>query len=67
VRKIVLVEDDVPLAQMLQEYLQPEGFDVSLLHDGAAMAGVKLDGLDMVVLDLVLPHRSGFDWLRDIR
>jgi DNA-binding response OmpR family regulator len=67
VRKILVVEDDVPLAQMLQEYLQPEGFDVSLLHDGAAMAGVKLDGLDMVVLDLMLPNRSGFDLLRDIR
>jgi two-component system response regulator CpxR len=67
VRKILVVEDDVPLAQMLQEYLEPEGFDVSLLHDGAAMAGVKLGGLDMVVLDIMLPNRSGFDLLRDIR
>jgi two-component system response regulator CpxR len=67
VRRILVVEDDVPLAKMLQEYLEPEGFDVSLLHDGAAMAGVPLGGLDMVVLDLMLPNRSGFDVLRDIR
>jgi DNA-binding response OmpR family regulator len=66
-RKILVVEDDVALAQMLQEYLEPEGFDVSLLHDGAALAGVTLDGLDMVILDLMLPNRSGFDLLRDIR
>ena len=66
-RKILVVEDDVPLAHMLEEYLVPEGFDVSLLHDGGAMAGVALDGLDLVVLDLMLPNRSGFDLLRDIR
>jgi len=67
VRKVLVVEDDVNLAQMLREYLEPEGFDVSLLHDGAALAGVQLGGLDMVVLDLMLPNRSGFDLLRDIR
>jgi DNA-binding response OmpR family regulator len=67
VRQILVVEDDVPLARMLQEYLEPEGFDVSLLHDGAAVAGVQLGGLDMVILDIMLPNRSGFDLLRDIR
>jgi two-component system response regulator CpxR len=67
VRKILVVEDDVPLAHMLEEYLVPEGFAVSLLHDGAAVAGVALEELDLVVLDLMLPNRSGFDLLRDIR
>jgi DNA-binding response OmpR family regulator len=67
VRKILVVEDDVPLAHMLEEYLTPEGFSVALLHDGGAVAGTDLDGLDLVVLDLMLPNRSGFDLLRDIR
>jgi two-component system response regulator CpxR len=66
-RRILVVEDDVPLAHMLEEYLTPEGFAVSMLHDGNAMAGQSLDGLDLVVLDLMLPNRSGFDLLRDIR
>jgi two-component system response regulator CpxR len=62
-----VVEDDVPLAHMLEEYLAPEGFAVSLLHDGAAVATASLDAIDLVILDLMLPNRSGFDLLRDIR
>jgi DNA-binding response OmpR family regulator len=66
-RKILVVEDDVPLAQMLDEYLTPEGFDVTLLHDGAAVDATDLDAFDLAILDLMLPNRSGFDLLRDIR
>jgi two-component system response regulator CpxR len=67
VRKILVVEDDVPLAHMLEEYLAPEGFSVALLHDGGAMTAANLEQFDLVVLDLMLPNRSGFDLLRDIR
>jgi len=66
-RNLLVVEDDVPLAQMLEEYLTPEGFSVALLHDGAAVAATNLAAIDLVVLDLMLPNRSGFDVLRDIR
>ncbi|HTZ70606.1 MAG TPA: response regulator transcription factor [Acetobacteraceae bacterium] len=66
-RRILVVEDDVPLARMLEEYLTPEGYDVALLHDGADVAAAKLEEFDLVVLDLMLPNRSGFDLLRDIR
>jgi two-component system response regulator CpxR len=66
-RTILVVEDDVPLAQMLEEYLTPEGFSVALLHDGGAVGATRLDTVDLVVLDLMLPNRSGFDVLRDIR
>jgi two-component system response regulator CpxR len=38
-----------------------------MLHDGNALAGTPLDDLDLIVLDLMLPNRSGFDLLRDIR
>ena len=66
-RRILVMEDDVPLAQMLEEYLSPEGFTVALLHDGAAMQHARLDDYDLVVLDIMLPNRSGLDLLRDIR
>ena len=66
-RRILVMEDDVALAQMLEEYLSPEGFAVALLHDGAAMQFANLDEYDLVVLDIMLPNRSGFDLLRDIR
>jgi two-component system response regulator CpxR len=66
-RRILVVEDDVPLAHMLDEYLTPEGFAVEMLHDGAGMAAVKLSDFELVVLDLMLPNRPGLDLLRDIR
>jgi len=66
-RKILVVEDDVPLAHMLDEYLTPEGFSVAMLHDGGAVAGARLDDYDLCILDLMLPNRSGLDLLRDIR
>jgi two-component system response regulator CpxR len=66
-RRLLVVEDDMSLAQMLEEYLAPEGFSVTLLHDGAQVAGMSLEAFDLIVLDLMLPNRSGFDLLRDIR
>jgi two-component system response regulator CpxR len=66
-RRILVVEDDVELGRMLEEYLAPEGFAVTLLHDGAAAAEMAPDGADLVVLDVMLPGRSGFEVLRAIR
>ncbi|HXQ64117.1 MAG TPA: response regulator transcription factor [Steroidobacteraceae bacterium] len=70
--RILLVDDDRELTAMLQEYLTPEGFEVSVSHDGAE----ALDRLthvrgepqfDLVVLDVMLPGRSGLDVLRSLR
>lgn len=55
------------MAAMLEEYLAPEGFGVSLLHDGAQFADASLPDYDLVILDVMLPSRSGLDLLRDIR
>jgi DNA-binding response OmpR family regulator len=66
-RRILIVDDDVPLAEMIGEYLRPEGFDVDLVHDGAVAIGTQLSGYDLVVLDLMLPNRSGFEVLKAYR
>ena len=66
-RRILVVDDDVPLAEMLGEYLRPEGFNVDLLHDGAVAMTTPLTGYDLVVLDVMLPNRSGFEVLRAYR
>jgi two-component system response regulator CpxR len=65
--RILVVEDDVELARMLEEYLAPEGFAVTLLHDGREAAATAASGFDLMVLDVMLPHRSGFDVLRTLR
>ena len=66
-RKILVVDDDVRLAQLLEDYLVPEGFAVDQLHDGAAAAAASPDAFDLVILDVMLPHRSGFEVLREYR
>lgn len=66
--RVLLVDDDKELGQMLAEYLQPEGFDVNLAHDGAEGAERALAGdYDVVVLDIMMPVLNGLDALREIR
>jgi len=66
--RILVVEDDRKVATFLQSGLQQEGHAVDVLNDGTS-AGEQAAavGYDAVVLDLMLPGRSGFQVLRDIR
>ena len=66
--RILVVEDDRKVASFVQKGLEEEGFAVDVLHDGDE-AGVQagLVDYDCVMLDLMLPGRSGFQVLRDIR
>jgi len=66
--KILLVDDDLELCQLVREYLEGEGWSVETVHDGAAGAErATNEGWDMVILDVMLPGMSGFDALRRIR
>jgi two-component system response regulator CpxR len=65
--RILVVEDDAELAAMICEYLGPEGFEADAVHDGAAAAASDPAGYDLMVLDVMLPNRSGFDVLRALR
>lgn len=66
--KILLVEDDVPLASLLSRYLSGHGFTVSLLHEGATVPeAVRRSSADLVVLDVMLPDIDGLSVLRNLR
>jgi DNA-binding response OmpR family regulator len=65
--RILIVDDDVELAEMLREYLELEGFHVDTVHDGAACFGCDLEAKDLIVLDVMLPAASGFDVLKTLR
>jgi two-component system, OmpR family, response regulator len=66
--RVLVVEDDRTVASFIQKGLEEEGFAVDVLHDGDD-AGVQAQvvAYDCVVLDLMLPGRSGFQVLRDMR
>ena len=66
--RVLVVEDDQKVAAFIQRGLEQEGYAVDLLRDGS-LAGeqARVVDYDAVVLDLMLPGRSGFQVLRDIR
>ena len=67
-KKILVIDDDVELCNLLKEYFVAEGFDFECAH--CCDKGVALFNKyapDIVILDVMLPGRDGFDILRDIR
>jgi two-component system OmpR family response regulator len=67
--QILLVDDDVTLCALLQEYLQEDNFDVTVLHSGDAAISrlLQQEEFDTVVLDIMMPKVSGLDVLRTVR
>ncbi|KAB2928566.1 MAG: response regulator transcription factor [Dechloromonas sp.] len=65
---VLLVDDDVELAEMLGDYLAQDGFQVTTLHDGEGAVEAALSGdYAIVVLDVMMPKLSGIEVLRRIR
>ena len=66
--RVLVVEDEVRLAQALRRGLQAEGFAVDLAHDGVTGLEQALDGDHAaVILDVMLPRMSGYDVCRQLR
>jgi DNA-binding response OmpR family regulator len=65
---ILLVEDDPALSFLIGDRLQMEGYNVSAVPDGEqALAVLQAEDFDAVLLDVMLPGRSGFDICRELR
>ena len=65
---ILLVDDDLELCELLQEYLGKEGYNVTAVHDGASGLRAARDGdYGLVILDVMLPLIDGFGMLRELR
>jgi two-component system response regulator CpxR len=66
--RVLVVDDDIELCELVAEYLQPEGFDVEAVHDGErGVERARSGEFALVVLDVMLPGLSGFEVLRRIR
>ena len=66
--RILIVEDEPIIAGALQDDLSLEGYDVTVIGDGAAGARYAIEyPVDLIVLDIMLPSRDGIDVCRDLR
>jgi DNA-binding response OmpR family regulator len=66
--KILIIDDDVELCEMLAEYLESENFSVDKVHDGAAgTTQAQAKNYDAIVLDVMMPKMDGFSVLRELR
>src|ERR1700737_3730150 len=66
--RILIVDDDADLAQLVTEFLEPEGFQVDAAHDGPKGLERALSGdYGLVALDILLPDMGGLDVLRNLR
>lgn len=65
---VLLIDDDVELAEMLGDYLAADGFTVYAVHDGESGVAEALSGrFDIAVLDVAMPGMSGIEALRRVR
>jgi|SRR3989344_4094413 len=66
--KVVVVEDEEILGKVLKEKLEKEKFKVSLATDGEAAVPLISDVVpDIVILDLILPKKDGFEVLKELK
>jgi DNA-binding response OmpR family regulator len=66
--RVLVIDDDVGLCELVEEYLGPEGYDVEAVHNGErGLDRALASDHSLVVLDVMLPGMNGFDVLRRIR
>ncbi len=66
--RILIIDDDVEMCTMLKEYLESEGLETEVVHEGTEGLNRALSGQhDLIVLDVMLPGISGLDLLRQLR
>ncbi|QIZ77599.1 response regulator [Ferrimonas lipolytica] len=67
-KRLLIIEDEAKIAQLLKDYFVLDGYDVSLLFDGAdAVEIIRAMQPDCVILDLMLPVKDGLTICKEVR
>lgn len=66
--RILIIDDDEELCELVAEYLTVEGFETEAAHDGeSGLRRAVSNQFDLITLDVMLPKKNGFDVLRELR
>lgn len=67
-KQVLIVEDEVGIAELLRDYLNAAGYVTHMLHEGTAVVSwVRENAPDMILLDLMLPGRDGLEICKELR
>lgn len=67
-KRILVVDDEPKITQLVSDYLERGGYEVQVAHDGkTALSRARTDKPDLIVLDLGLPQMDGLDFTREFR
>lgn len=67
-KRVLIVDDEEPIRELVARVLERESFEVELARDGQeAIEKLAACDYDVVVLDLMMPRRNGFDVIEEIR
>ena len=66
--KLIVIEDEESLGRVLKDKLEKEGYEVIVASDGeAGLEAIKKENPDLVLLDLILPKKTGFEVLEALK
>lgn len=67
-KKVIIIDDDVKLQELLKEYLNDYNYDITAFYDGNEIVEkIRKVQPDIIILDIMLPGRDGMELLKDIR
>ena len=66
-KRILIIEDDKSISELQKDYLEMSGYEVKCAFDGnSGIEYIKNEKFDLIILDLMLPKKDGFDILKEI-
>lgn len=66
-KKILIIEDEPQMQKVLEKKLSGLGYSTDLANDGVtALEKIRKGGVDLILLDMILPSKNGFDILEEV-
>ncbi len=67
-KNILIIEDDVNIAELERDYLKLNGYKADVVHDGAQGMQKAVSGAyDVIIVDLMLPNKNGYEIIKEVR
>lgn len=67
-KRVLIVDDDLAIAELLRMFLEPEGFQTEIAGNGVAATQLLYKNhFDLVITDLFMPEKDGLEFLRELR